>query len=475
VSALAPSVLVADDEPSIRFVLRETLAELGWDVAEADDGESALDALASGGHALAFLDIRMPGPSGLELLDRVQALGIDTAVVIITAQNNFENAVEAMKRGALDYLVKPFGMDEIKALAAKVVRTRELEREVKELRREVGRRAVPSERLVGKSAGILEVFKTIGRVAPRDVPVLVTGESGTGKELVARAIHAASPRADKPFVAVNTAAIPRDLLESELFGHERGAFTGAVAARAGRFREAAGGTLFLDEIGDMSSDLQAKLLRVLQDRQVTPVGSGVTHVVDVRILTATHRDLDAAVRAGTFREDLLYRLRVVPMHLPPLRERREDVRVLAEHFVSRYALELADAPRSLTDAAIELLRRHSWPGNVRELENAVKRALVLGSSALLVPEDFAFVSEPESPRNAATLTDLVRREAETELDGEAGLIYHRMIERVERPLIEAALARTDGNQIRAAALLGINRNTLRKKIVDLAIALPGRE
>ena len=474
-SVVAPSALVADDEPSIRYVLRETLAELGWEVAEADDGEAALEALASGGHALAFLDIRMPGPSGLELLDRVQSLGLDTAVVIITAQNSFENAVEAMKRGALDYLVKPFGMDEVKALAAKVTRTRELEREVKELRREVGRRTVPGERLVGKSSTMLDVFKTIGRVAPRDVPVLITGESGTGKELVARAIHAASLRAEKPFVAVNTAAIPRELLESELFGHERGAFTGAVASRAGRFREAAGGTLFLDEIGDMSSDLQAKLLRVLQDHQVTPVGSSTIHHVDVRILTATHRDLDAAVRDGSFREDLLYRLRVVPMHLPPLRERREDVRVLAEHFTQRYSQELAGAPRSFTDAALELLRRHSWPGNVRELENAVKRALVLGSSVLLVPEDFAFVSEPEAPRNEATLADLVRREAEAELDGREGLIYHRMIERVERPLIEAALARTDGNQIRAAALLGINRNTLRKKIVDLAIALPGKE
>jgi two-component system, NtrC family, nitrogen regulation response regulator GlnG len=475
VSVVAPSALVADDEPSIRYVLRETLAELGWEVAEADDGEAALEALASGNHALAFLDIRMPGPSGLELLDRVQSLGLDTAVVIITAQNSFENAVEAMKRGALDYLVKPFGMDEVKALAAKVTRTRELEREVKELRREVGRRTVPGERLVGKSSAMLDVFKTIGRGAPRDVPVLITGESGTGKELVARAIHAASLRAEKPFVAVNTAAIPRELLESELFGHERGAFTGAVASRAGRFREAAGGTLFLDEIGDMSSDLQAKLLRVLQDHQVTPVGSSTIHHVDVRILTATHRDLDAAVRDGSFREDLLYRLRVVPMHLPPLRDRREDVRVLAEHFVQRYAHELAGGPRSFTDPALELLRRHSWPGNVRELENAVKRALVLGSTPLLVPEDFAFVAEPEVPRNAATLADLVRREAEAELDGEAGLIYHRMIERVERPLIEAALARTDGNQIRAAALLGINRNTLRKKIVDLAIALPGKE
>ncbi len=475
-NAPAVRVLVADDEPSIRFVLRETLEELGCEVSDVDDGDAALELLRAGEHALAFLDIRMPGPSGLELLDQVQSLGVDTAVVIITAQNTFENAVEAMKRGALDYLVKPFGMDEVKALAAKVLRTRQLEREVQQLRFEVGRRALPGERLVGKSPSMLEVFKTIGRVATRDVPVLVTGESGTGKELVARAIHAASPRAERPFVAVNTAAIPRELLESELFGHERGAFTGAVASRAGRFREAAGGTLFLDEIGDMSGDLQAKLLRVLQDHQVTPVGSSQTQTVDVRILTATHRDLDAAVRDGRFREDLLYRLRVVPMHLPPLRERREDVRVLAEYFTQRYALELAGAPRRLADETLELLARHSWPGNVRELENAVKRALVLGSSAVLAPEDFAFVREPEgAAARSTTLAELVRREAEAGLDEESGRIYHRLIERVERPLIEAALARTEGNQIRAAALLGINRNTLRKKIVDLAIAVPGRE
>ena len=473
-TALDLRVLVADDEPSIRFVLRETLEEQGCVVTDVDDGDAALDALATGEHALAFLDIRMPGPSGLELLERIQALGVDCGVVIMTAQNTYENAVEAMKRGALDYLVKPFGMDEVKALAAKVLRTRELEREVRQLRREVGKRTRPGERLVGKSAAMLEVFKTIGRVAPRDVPVLITGESGTGKELVARALHAASPRAERPFVAVNTAAIPRELLESELFGHERGAFTGAVAARSGRFREAAGGTLFLDEIGDMSSDLQAKLLRVLQDHEVTPVGANTSLTVDVRILAATHRDLDRAVREGAFREDLLYRLRVVPVHLPPLRERREDVRVLADHFTARYAVELAGAPRSLADETISVLTRHSWPGNVRELENAVKRALVLGSGVVLTPEDFAFIREPEAPRGATTLAELVRREADGELDHEAPEIYHRLIERVERPLIEAALARTDGNQIRAAALLGINRNTLRKKIVDLAIALPGR-
>jgi two-component system nitrogen regulation response regulator GlnG len=467
-------VLVADDEPSIRFVLRETLEELGCDVSDVDDGDAALGRLDTGDYALAFLDIRMPGLSGLELLERVQSLELDTAVVIITAQNTFENAVEAMKRGALDYLVKPFGIDEVKALTAKVLRTRELEREVHQLRREVGRRALPGERLVGQSSAMLEVFKTIGRVAVRDVPVLITGESGTGKELVARAIHAASPRAERPFVAVNTAAIPRELLESELFGHERGAFTGAVASRAGRFREAAGGTLFLDEIGDMSSDLQAKLLRVLQDRQVTPVGSNLTQTVDVRILTATHRDLDGAVRDGGFREDLLYRLRVVPVHLPPLRERSEDVRVLAEYFVDRYAHELAGAGRRLADETIALLARHRWPGNVRELENAVKRALVLGNGSVLAPEDFAFLEQPAVAPEQTSLDELVRREADAGLDAESGQVYHRLIERVERPLIEAALARTDGNQIRAAALLGINRNTLRKKIVDLAIALPGR-
>jgi two-component system nitrogen regulation response regulator GlnG len=468
-------VLVADDEPSIRFVLRETLEEQGCIVTDVDDGDAALDALATGEHALAFLDIRMPGPSGLELLERIQGLGLDCGIVIMTAQNTYENAVEAMKRGALDYLVKPFGMDDVKALAAKVLRTRELEREVRQLRREVGRRTRPGERLVGKSGLMLEVFKTIGRVAPRDVPVLVTGESGTGKELVARAIHAASPRAEMPFVAVNTAAIPRDLLESELFGHERGAFTGAVAARAGRFREASGGTLFLDEIGDMSSDLQAKLLRVLQDQEVTPVGSSNSLTVDVRILAATHRDLDQAVREGSFREDLLYRLRVVPMHLPSLRERREDIRVLAEHFTARYAQDLAGAPRSLADETISVLLRHKWPGNVRELENAVKRALVLGSGTVLTPEDFAFIREPETVKRATTLDELVRREADTELERGSPEVYRSLIERVERPMIEAALARTEGNQIKAAALLGINRNTLRKKIVDLDIALPGRE
>jgi two-component system nitrogen regulation response regulator GlnG len=467
-------VLVADDEPSIRFVLREALEEQGCEVIEAEDGDAAQEALAAGRFDLAFLDIRMPGASGLELLERMRAQGIETATVIITAGNTFENAVEAMKRGALDYLIKPFELREVAALLQKALRARELQREVERLRREAGRRPGSSGGLVGRSPALLEIFKTVGRVAARDVPVLITGESGSGKEVVARAIHAASPRAGGPFVAVNTAAIPRELLESELFGHERGAFTGAVAARAGRFREAARGTLFLDEIGDMSMDLQAKLLRVLQDGQVTPVGGSAGEPIDVRILAATHRNLDLSVSEGRFREDLLYRLRVVPLHVPALRERREDIGVLAEHFVARYAEELCGAPRYLAPESVALLERQRWPGNVRELENAIKRALVLSTGEVLTPQDFEFLVEP-APAAGGGFEAQLRGEIEKSLEAGGDDVYRELLERVERPLIEAALLRTDGNQIRAARLLGINRNTLRKKIADLGLHVPGRD
>jgi len=476
VTSPAARVLVADDEPAIRFVLRETLEEDGFAVVEVDNGDAAYEQLASGRFQIAFLDIRMPGASGLEVLDRLNASGTETSVVIITAQNTFENAVEAMKRGALDYLVKPFGIAEVKALAGKALRTRALEREVHELRREVTRRTVPGDRLVGASAAMLEIFKTIGRVAARDVSVLITGDSGTGKELVARAIHAASSRADAPFVAVNTAAIPRELLESELFGHERGAFTGAIAARQGRFREANGGTLFLDEIGDMPVDLQAKLLRVLQSSEVTPVGGSRPCTVDVRIIAATHRDVDGAVREGRFREDLLYRLRVVPLHIPRLADRREDIRILAEHFLARYSAELSDRSPFLSDETVEFLKRYDWPGNVRELENAIKRALVLASGDVLQPEDFAFLDREAAKLGPdVELTALIEAEVRSALEkDETGTIHRDILERVERPLLETVLRHTDGNQIRAAALLGINRNTLRKKIAELSIDLPGR-
>ena len=474
----AMRVLVADDEASIRFVLQEVLEGLGHEVVAVEDGEAAARELASDTYDLAFMDIRMPGMTGIEALQQHRAAGGDVAIVIITAQNLLDNAVESMKSGALDYLVKPFALAEVEALAEKARSTRALKDEVRSLRRQVGRAVAPGgDRLVGSSPALLEIFKTVGKVAPRNVPVLLTGESGTGKELVAHAIHAASPRGEGPFVAVNAAAIPRELLESELFGHERGAFTGATSARAGRFREASGGTLFLDEIGDMPVDLQAKLLRVLQSGEVTPVGGRDPIVVDVRIIAATHRDLDEGVREGSFREDLLYRLRVVPLSIPPLRERIEDVRTLAHHFTERYAPELAEGPVSLPDATVERLERHTWPGNVRELENAIKRALVLSTDEVLAPSKFDFLeSTTPAPAPTTSLESLVTSEVEALLarSEDEGDLYREIQERVERPLLEVVLERTGGNQIRAAALLGINRNTLRKKITELAIELPKR-
>ncbi len=477
-STAGMQVLIADDEASIRFVLTEVLEGLGHQVVAVEDGNAALTELTRGSFDLAFLDIRMPGRTGIEVLQQCRASGCDAAIVIITAQNLLENAVESMKAGALDYLVKPFALAEVEALAEKALSTRALQNEVRTLRRAVGRSVAPGgDRLVGSSHALLEIYKTIGKVAPRNVPVLITGESGTGKELVAHAIHAASPRVERPFIVVNAAAIPRELLESELFGHERGAFTGATSSRAGRFREASGGTLFLDEIGDMAVDLQAKLLRVLQSGEVTPVGGRDVEIVDVRIIAATHRDLDTRVREGTFREDLLYRLRVVPISVPPLRERVEDVRTLAVYFVDRYAQELAERPVSLPERTIERLEKHDWPGNVRELENAIKRALVLSTNNVLAPEEFDFLMpQALASPSEANLEDLVVREVERLFDsaGQATDVYQQIQERVERPLLAAVLDRTQGNQIRAAAMLGINRNTLRKKITELGIELPQR-
>lgn len=471
-------ILVADDEPSIRFVLQEALEDLGHHVTVVEDGDAALGALTRARFDLAFLDIRMPGQTGIEVLQQCRASGNDVAIVIITAQNLLENAVESMKAGALDYLVKPFALAAVQALTEKALSTRALKEEVRSLRRAVGRAVLPGgDRLVGSSHALLEIFKTVGKVAPRNVPVLITGESGTGKELVAHAIHAASPRAEKPFIAVNAAAIPRELLESELFGHERGAFTGATTSRAGRFREASGGTLFLDEIGDMAIDLQAKLLRVLQSGEVTPVGGRGQEIVDVRIIAATHHDLDQGVRDGVFREDLLYRLRVVPMSIPPLRDRAEDIRTLALHFVERYARELAEGPVSLPEQSIECLETYPWPGNVRELENAIKRALVLSTNEVLAPEEFDFLTEKStSPPKEATLENFIIRETNLlfDRDENANDIYQHLQQRVERSLLEVVLERTQGNQIRAAARLGINRNTLRKKITELGIELPNR-
>jgi len=436
----AMRVLVADDEPSIRYVLRETLEEEGCEVVDVDNGDRALEELVSGRYQLAFLDIRMPGPSGLELLERVATTGSETSLVIITAQNTMENAVEAMKRGALDYPVKPFSLATATTLAQKALRTRRLHEELRDLRREVGRGAIPGGgRLVGKSPAMLEIFKTIGKVAIRNVPVLITGESGTGKELVAHAIHAASPRATAPFVVVNAAAIPLELLESELFGHERGAFTGAVEARSGRFRDASGGTLFLDEIGDMPVSLQAKLLRVLQSGEVTAVGARRPEHVDVRIVAATHRDLEAMVSAGEFREDLLFRLSVLTVELPPLRERTADISRFIEHFADEAAAALG-RPVVVTDEAVAAARKHPWPGNVRELGNVVERLILLAEDGQVSFEDL-----PAEMLLSPSAADGFKLPA-------GGVNW----EALEQSILSQAMESANGNRTQAAKMLGLS-------------------
>ncbi|HTO54488.1 MAG TPA: sigma-54 dependent transcriptional regulator [Myxococcota bacterium] len=471
-------VLVADDESSIRFVLREALTESGHDVVEAADGNEARQLLASQRFELAMLDIRMPGPSGLELLDEVTKRGSDgPLVVILTAQNTFENAVEAMKRGAFDYLTKPFDLAQVQALVEKARVLRGLRGEVAELRRQVGETFRAGEMLVGKTPAMLELFKTIGRVAASDAAVLILGESGTGKELVARAIHYHGRRREGPFVAVNMTALPSELIEAELFGHERGAFTGATDARVGRFREAEGGTLLLDEIGDLPLGLQAKLLRVLQERLVVPLGARHAVPIDVRIVASTHRDLPALVAEKKFREDLYFRLNVVPVRIAPLRERRADVSLLVNHFIERFSQELGVPRRWPTEAALERLARHAWPGNVRELENAVKRALVLAAGDVITVDDIEHATSAVAA-SSADWSELARRElAERLANGEASDEedgsgpYWSFVSRLERAVIREGLSRSRGNQIQAARLLGINRNTLRKKIAELGLAL----
>jgi two-component system nitrogen regulation response regulator GlnG len=467
-------ILVVDDEASIRFVLREALTGAGHEVEEAACSEEARAQLDQRPFDLAFVDIRMPGASGLELLDELASRGVDAPlVVIVTAQNTFDNAVEAMKRGAFDYLTKPFDLRAVEALLEKAQRLQRLRGEVSALRRQVGAVFRSGEALVGTSAAMVDTFKTIGRVAGSEAAVLILGESGTGKELVARAIHYHSRRREGPFVAVNMSAIPSELIEAELFGHERGAFTGALEARAGRFREAERGTLLLDEIGDLPLSLQAKLLRVLQEREVTPLGGKRPVPIDVRIVASTHVDLEAAVAAGRFREDLYYRLNVVPIRMAPLRERPEDIPVLVHHFIERFSRELSVSARWPTEGVLRRLTAHRWPGNVRELENVIKRGLVLASGDVITEEDVAGALAGARPPAAADWTELVRREFAEMLDarapaGDAGP-YWTLVQRLERSVIESALERSRGNQIRAARLLGINRNTLRKKIVELGL------
>ncbi len=474
------TVLVADDDRAIRLVLRHRLEADGYAVEEAADSAGALDLLRTGRFDVALLDVMMPGPGGLEVLSSAKDEGIATLVVVITAASTMSNAVEAMKRGAHDYLTKPFA--NLDLVAAAVRRAVEIARQAADLdriREEVSPKLVGGE-VIGRSPAMQDVYKLIGRVVTNDATVLISGESGTGKELIARAIHFKSPRWRAPFVAVNCSAIPHGLLESELFGHERGSFTGATERRAGKFELADRGTLFLDEIGDLPLELQPKLLRALQEREFNRVGGTEVLKLSARVIAATNRDLEGAVRERQFREDLYFRLRVIPIRVPALRERREDIGELASYFVAKAVREMGARPISLSPQAVAKLKAYDWPGNVRELENSVMRAALLASGNTIRPEDVELQYSAggegrPSVHDGATLKDLISERIADWLDNPGGEeprdLYERMVAELERPLIELALKRAGGNQVKAARILGLNRNTLRKKITDHGIPL----
>ena len=462
-------VLIADDEDGLRWVLEKGLRQAGYEVTAVRDGDEALRAFSEAPFDLVFLDIRMPGTDGLTVLAKLRALASDAHVIVMTAHGTMETAIQAMQRGAYDYLAKPFDLDEVLLLAERALAAGRLTQEVARLK--TGLQEVwEFGALIGRHPRMQEVYKTIGRIAASDVTILLRGESGTGKELVARAIHHYSRRAGRPFVAVSSAAIPGTLLESELFGHERGAFTDAKERKLGKLELAHGGTLFLDEIGDMPPELQTKLLRALQERTIERVGGQESLRIDVRVLAATNRDLETMMREGRFREDLFYRLNVVTVTLPPLRERRRDVPLLVEHLLAKYATELGE--RGVAPEALDRLVGHDWPGNVRELENVVQRAMVMATTGVILPEHLPIgpVSAAASVAIDATLEEIIERKLIECVRGlrehASANLYDLMIGLIEKPLLRAVLRETGGNQVRAAQILGINRNTLRKKLTE---------
>jgi two-component system, NtrC family, response regulator AtoC len=448
-------VLVVDDEESLRVVLRTLLRRNGYEVETAASGEDALALVDSFGPDFVLTDVRMPKMGGLDLLATLKAKGNGATVIVMSAYGNTDLAIEAIKSGAYDYVQKPFKPDEV-VLALRKAEERELlRRENRALREEI-RKEHKFEEILAKSAKMQDIFRTIAKIAEYKTTVLVTGESGVGKELVARAIHRRSSRRGGPFVPVNCGAIPENLLESELFGHKKGSFTDAIADRRGLFEEATGGTLFLDEIGELPLGLQVKLLRVLEDEHIRRVGDTRDIEVDTRIITATHRDLQAETKAGRFREDLYYRLNVLPIHAPPLRERKEDIPLLIDHFITRNNTRLGTNIRGLDTEARRLLYEYSWPGNVRELENTIERAMVLAEGDQLVAQDL-----PERIREARDPVQMQLASGE--------LSVKKTMRVIEEILIRRALQKTKGNRTRAAEVLEISHRALLYKIKDYQI------
>jgi len=458
-------VFVIDDDRSIRWVLEKALATAHLQVESFDTGDTALAAIDREEPAVIVTDIRMPGIDGLDLLERIQASHPELPVIIMTAHSDLDSAVAAFKGGAFEYLPKPFDIDDAVALVSRALEARTQHPSPAAA---VDNRRVPE--IIGKAPAMQEVFRAIGRLANSNATVLINGESGTGKELVALALHRHSQRSQKPFVALNMAAIPRDLLESELFGHERGAFTGAQNRRTGRFEQADGGTLMLDEIGDMPAELQTRLLRVLADGEFYPVGAHTPKKVDVRIIAATHQDLEALVKEGGFREDLFHRLNVIRLHLPPLRERREDIPALLQHFLGLAASELAVDAKSLGSDAVTYLAKLDWPGNVRQLENLCRWLTVMAPGQEIhvedLPSDLAGAVRDSEPAGVSWQTTL-RQWAQQQLGSGSKRLLDDALPAFERTLIEVALQHTGGHRQEAARLLGWGRNTLTRKLREL--------
>lgn len=466
-------VLVIDDEKNITFVIQAMLERAGFEAIVFNDSGDAIDAIGSEDFDLIVTDLYMPGPGGMEILEYCQKNHVQLPVVVITAYGTVESAVSALKRGAFDFITKPFDQTELLNVVQKAVSTyRQRQKEPIIFfsnppasipsQGAVDQNLSPISSMIGCSSQLQEIFKVIVKIANSPVTVLVWGESGTGKELVALEIHRCSNRASKPFVKINCAAIPATLIESELFGYEKGAFTGAVASKPGRFELAHEGTLFLDEVAEMPLEMQVKVLRILQEQEFERVGGVNTIKVDVRIITATNKDLEAEVKAGRFREDLYYRLNVVPIHLPPLRERRDDIDLLVRYFLMQFNQKSKKGVTGLTPETLSILRSHSWPGNIRQLENVLERMILMCDGTVLtiddLPEEFAgaYPDKTESTGGAPSLKQIVRRQTQS----------------LERNLIEKALEETNGNVTRAAEKLGLSRKGLQLKIKELGLKRP---
>jgi len=455
-----PKVLVVDDELSVRESIRMILKERAVAVLTGS-AENALEHLAKDRFDVVLLDILMPGMDGLEALERIKAMAPNTQVIMVTATKTVKTAVTAMKLGACDYVTKPFDVDEMQLTIDRAAQTAALMQEVESLRDEIGRR-YSFDNIIGRSQRMQAVLKTVSMVAPLKTTVLITGESGTGKEVIAKAIHFNSPRANKPLVTINCAAIPDNLLESELFGHERGAFTDAYTKKLGQFEHANRGTIFLDEVGEMNPATQAKILRVLEEGAFIRVGGAHPITVDVRVIAATNRDLDVAIRDGRFRSDLYYRLNVVSIHLPPVRERRDDLPALIKHFLALKAKETGLPAKTFTNDALDLLMQYAWPGNVRELENVIERAMVLSHETTMAPEDLPQYITTSSNGKAHPAQRSVLR-------GEIHLA--EAVDEFEEELIRAALVQAEYNQTRAAEILGTTRRILKYKMDKLGITV----